>query len=569
MVIAHLARACKALLAASRMASLPTMVGNSATAGRRRGARSAAGTCGEAIVRLLEQYGVDKVFGIPGVHTLEVYRGLSGSTIRHVLARHEQGAGFMADGYGRVRGEAGVCLVISGPGVTNVLTPVAQAYHDSRPLLVLSGAVSTADRGRDRGALHDLPDQRALMAQVTAFSHTVASPAELPSLFARAWDVFTCRRPRPVHIEVPVDVFAADAPAIGRIETHCRPRGQAPEAVRAAADLLWKAARPAILLGGGAAQAGAEAVRLAERIGAPIGLTISAKGAVSSSHSLCLGATLTFHPACDLISEADVLLAAGTQFSHSDWWETDGAPQPKGALIRADIDRSQLDNPFPASIALAGDAAATLDAITAALPCENPQPDRTARAVNRAQAITASLRFPPEISDYKDFIDSLDAALPADRIVVGDSTQPVYAANHLMAARQPRAWLMPIGYGTLGCALPMAVGAKLAAPSRPVVCLVGDGGVLFTLQELATAQDLHMPLPIIVWSNGGYGEIPDAIKRAGISPPATEAQAHDLVQIATGFGCRAERLTTLSGLGDRVRAALESPGPTLIEVRSS
>lgn len=551
------------------MVTLPTMVGNNATAGQRLLARAAGGTCGEAIVGLLEQYSVDTVFGIPGVHTLEVYRGLSRSRIRHVLARHEQGAGFMADGYGRVRGEPGVCVVISGPGVTNVLTPVAQAYHDSRPLLVLSGAVSTADRGRDRGALHDLPDQRALMAQVTAFSHTVADPGELPSVFARAWEVFTCRRPRPVHIEVPVDVLSAGTPAADRIESTCRPPVPSPEAVGAAAAALWAAAKPAVLLGGGAAEAGAAAARLAERIGAPIGLTINAKGAVSSSHPLCLGATLTFRPTRDVISEADVLLAAGTQFSHSDWWETDGAPQPKGTLIRADIDRSQLGNPFPASIALPGDSAATLDAITAALPRDNAQPDRLARAAGRAKAATACVRFPPEIADYRDFVDALDAALPDDRIIVGDSTQPVYAANHLMPATQPRSWVMPIGYGTLGCALPMAVGAKLAAPLRPVVCVVGDGGVLFTLQELATAQELRLPLPVIVWSNRGYGEIRDAMERAGIPPSATEAQAHDLVQIATGFGCRAERLTTVSGLGDRVRAALESPGPTLIEVCSS
>jgi acetolactate synthase I/II/III large subunit len=551
------------------MVTLPTMVGNNATAGQRLPARVAGGTCGEAIVGLLEQYGVGTVFGIPGVHTLEVYRGLSRSRIRHMLARHEQGAGFMADGYGRVRGEPGVCVVISGPGVTNVLTPVAQAYHDSRPLLVLSGAVSTADRGRDRGALHDLPDQRGLMAQVTAFSHTVADPGELPSVFARAWEVFTCRRPRPVHIEVPVDILSADATAADRIESTCRPPVPSPESVRAAAAALWAAARPAVLLGGGAAEAGTAAVRLAERIGAPIGLTINAKGAVSSSHPLCLGATLTFRPARDVISEADVLLAVGTQFSHSDWWDSDGPPQPTGTIIRADIDRSQLDNPFRASIALPGDSAATLDALMAALPRDSSQPDRSTRAAGRANAATASLRFPPEITDYQDFVDALDAALPDDRIIVGDSTQPVYAANHLMPATQPRSWIMPIGYGTLGCALPMAIGAKLAAPSRPVVCLVGDGGVLFTLQELATAQELGLPLPIVVWSNRGYGEIRDAMEKAGIAPSATEAQAHDLVQIATGFGCGAERLTTLSGLGDRVRAALDSPGPTLIEVRSS
>jgi acetolactate synthase I/II/III large subunit len=528
---------------------------------------SAGGTSGEAVVSLLEQYGVEVVFGIPGVHTLEAYRGLSNSTVRHVLARHEQGAGFMADGYGRVRGEPGVCLVITGPGVTNVLTPVAQAYHDSRPLLVLSGAVSTADRGRDRGALHDLPDQQALMSRLTAFSHTVADPGELPSVFARAWDVFTCGRPRPVHIEIPVDVFSAAAPVVERIETPARRPVASPEAVRAAAAMLWNAANPAILLGGGASHAGPEALRLAELIGAPIGLTINAKGAVPSSHPLCLGATLTFHPVCDLISEADVLLAVGTQFSHSDWWELDGPPQPEGSLIRVDIDPGQLDNPFQPSIALLGDSATTLGSLAAALPGEEQRNDRAKLGFSRAQEAARTLRFPSEVSDYRDFLDSVDAALPEDRIVVGDSTQPAYAANHAMAASQPRSWLMPIGYGTLGCALPMAIGAKLASPSRPVICLAGDGGILFTLQELATANDLHMPLPIIVWSNGGYGEIRDAMEKAGISPFAIEAEACDLVEIARGFGCRAERSARLREVGPLIREALQASGPTVIEVR--
>jgi len=546
---------------------MPTVVGDIATGARSEHAHPAGGTSGEAVVSLLEQYGVETVFGIPGLHTLEIYRGLSHSAIRHVLARHEQGAGFMADGYGRVRGEPGVAVVISGPGVTNVLTPVAQAYHDSRPLLVLSGAVSTTDRGRDRGALHDLPDQQALMSRVTAFSHTVADPSELPLVFARAWDVFTCGRPRPVHIEVPVDVFSADAPVVKRIQGPDRRPAASGEAIRAAAAMLWNAAKPAILLGGGASDAGPEALRLAELIGAPIGLTINAKGAVPSSHPLCLGATLTFHPVCDLISEADVLLAVGTQFSHSDWWELDGPPQPQGSLIRVDIDRSQLHNPFQASVALLGDSAAALGSITAALPREQQRNDRAKLGFSRAHEAVRALRFPAEISDYHDFLESVDAALPEDRIVVGDSTQPVYAANHAMAASQPRSWLMPIGYGTLGCALPMAIGAKLASPSRPVICLAGDGGILFTVQELATANDLHMPLPIIIWSNVGYREIRGAMDKAGIAPFATEAEAHDLVEIARGFGCRAERSTELREVGPLIREALNASGPTVIEVR--
>src|ERR1700754_195674 len=151
---------------------------------------------GAVVPRLIAARGIDTVFGIPGAHTIELYRGLAGSGIRHVTPRHEQGAGFMADAWGRVTGEPGVCFLISGPGVTNALTPVAQAYHDSRPLLAISSVVPAARRGE--GDIHDLPDQRGLTSSITAFSHTVTDPAELPAVLARAYDAFTSRRPRPV-----------------------------------------------------------------------------------------------------------------------------------------------------------------------------------------------------------------------------------------------------------------------------------------------------------------------------------------------------------------------------------
>jgi len=275
-------------------------------------------SCGEALIDLLGQYGVSTVFGIPGVHTLEAYRGLTHSSIRHVLCRHEQGAGFAADGWGRVSRAPGVCLVISGPGVTNVLTPMGQAYHDSKPLLVISGAVSAESHGH--GPIHDLPDQRALTAELTAFSHRVEDPQELPGVLARAFEVFECGRPRPVHIAVPVDVLSQVTSRLVRIESE-RTRPQADgAAVSEAADLLAHARTPVILLGGGAVDAGPDALRVAERIGAAVGLTINGKGAIPSSHPLCLGAALSFRPVSDLIRSADVVVAVGTEFSELDWW---------------------------------------------------------------------------------------------------------------------------------------------------------------------------------------------------------------------------------------------------------
>jgi acetolactate synthase I/II/III large subunit len=179
----------------------------------------------------------------------------------------------------------------------------------------------------------------------------------------------------------------------------------------------------------------------------------------------------------------------------------------------------------------------------------------------------ADVQWPADVSAHLELVAALDRSLPEDRIVAADSTQPAYAANHAMPAHRPRSWLMPIGYGSLGCALPMAIGAKVAAPDRPVAALAGDGGVLFTLTELATARDLGLALPVVVWNNSGYGEIRDSMQRVGIPPLGTDASAHDLVAIAQGFGCRGTRAADPDALVRLVGDALAGDRPTLIEVR--
>jgi acetolactate synthase-1/2/3 large subunit len=515
---------------------------------------------GEAAIGLLAQRGVTTVFGIPGVHTLEYYRGLAGSGIRHVTPRHEQGGGFMADGFGRVTGTPGVCLVITGPGVTNVLTPVAQAHHDSKPLLVLSSSV--AAEGHGRGTIHDLPDQRGLTSAVTAFSHAVRSPDELAEAMDRAWDVFESGRPRPVHIQIPVDVLRSPAPDLPA------PRAPAPRPVAGAAELrrasevLIAASRPVVLIGGGGVDAGAQALAVAEMLGAPVGLTINARGAVPTSHPLCLGSALSFPPISDLLLGADAMLAVGTEFSELDWWGLAEPPVLPAALVRIDIDPEQLAS-RPCT-PLLGDAAATLEALAGLLgeraPAGGDARDRVGRAL-------AELRWPDEVADHLELVAALDRALPEDRIVAADSTQPAYAANHAMAAHRPRSWLMPIGYGSLGCALPMAIGAKLAAPERPVLALAGDGGVLFTIAELAAARDERLAIPLVVWNNHGYGEIRDSMARVGIDPIGTDASAHDLVAIARGFGCHGVRADDPADVAAQVVEALTADRPTLIEVR--
>lgn len=522
-------------------------------------------SCGVALVEGLAARGVEVVFGIPGVHTLELYRGLRAHNVRHVTARHEQGAGFMADGYGRVRGRPGVAFVISGPGVTNVLTPLGQARHDGTPLLVVSGAVDRAHAGRHHGAIHDLPDQAGATAAIARRTISIDDAAAVENALDEAWRVLTGGdgAPGPVHLQLPVDV--ARTPAV---QPAARPSGRRdreatdPATLARAVELLSAASAPAIVLGGGARQAGAVAAQLAETLGAPLGLTINAKGAVAASHPLVVASRLGFEPLADLFLDADVVLAVGTQLSELDWWMLERPFALAGRLIRVDVDSAAFAAPVTADVEVCGDATEVLTALADGVRGERPVVGAAARVADALDAI----RWPTEIRDHLPLIAAIDAALPADRIVAVDSTQPGYAANHALDVEEPRSWLMPIGYGTLGCALPMAIGASIAAPDRPVLALAGDGGILFTIQELATARDLRLPLPIVVWNNHGYGEIRDAMAAAEIDPLGTDATATDYVRIAEGFGCHGVRPATLAQATAAISAALAADRPTLIEV---
>jgi thiamine pyrophosphate-dependent acetolactate synthase large subunit-like protein len=240
-------------------------------------------TGGQAAIALLERYGVDTVFGIPGVHTLELYRGLADSKIRHIAVRHEQGAGFMADGYARASGKPGVCVLITGPGMTNAATPIGQAYSDSVPMLVLSSVNATDDLGKGRGRLHEITSQQAAMAPLTAFSRTVRQAQDMPDAYADAYRIFEAGRPRPVHIELPLDLLAAPGPRLGERAAIATPPAPAPDLIAKAATLIAGARRPVILAGGGMVDHGGVVKALAEKIGAAIVPTVAAKGAVPAT----------------------------------------------------------------------------------------------------------------------------------------------------------------------------------------------------------------------------------------------------------------------------------------------
>jgi acetolactate synthase-1/2/3 large subunit len=522
-------------------------------------------TCGEAAIRLLEQYDADTVFGIPGVHTLEFYRGLAHSPIRHVTPRHEQGAGFMALGYARVTGRPGVCCLITGAGLSNAATAIASAHHDSQPLLILSSNSDSADAGKEHGALHDLPDQPAFMSTICAASFDVRDPGDLVEAFADAYAIFDSGRPRPVHIGVPLDILAQPSAGLERLAARGAAPVADPAAVTQAVERLASATRPMILVGGGAARCGAEIAALAECLGAPVTTTIAAKGALPDAHPLALGTTCTIGPVYEALEQADVVVAIATEFSETDYfYAPDFAPPDfQGTLIRIDIDAEQLSKRRPAAIGLHGDAAATLVALESAL---GERAIECAGGAERAAALRAAIDWSAVDGPFAEFLAALDQSIPEGGILAVDSTQPGYAAAQHWRGEFPGGYLHYGGFGTLGPSLPMAIGAKVGAPGRPVAALAGDGGLLFTIPELATAADLGLPLPVIVWNNRGYGEIADSMDRADVPQVGVDTTARDFPAIARGFGCHGVAVGTIAALPSAIAEAFAADRPTLIDV---
>ncbi|MDH4873486.1 5-guanidino-2-oxopentanoate decarboxylase [Pseudomonas sp. BN515] len=526
-------------------------------------------TCGELLVELLEGFGVDTVFGIPGVHTVELYRGLPNTAIRHVTPRHEQGAGFMADGYARVSGKPGVCFIITGPGMTNITTAMGQAYADSIPMLVISSVNNTEQLGMGGGRLHELPSQRNLVSGVAAFSHTLMRPDELPDVLTRAFAVFNGARPRPVHIEIPIDVITAPADHVRRKlgALPSRP-GPCSDAIARAAEMLKGAKRPLVLLGGGCADAGAEAQRLVEALDAPTAYTINAKGVLPKGHPLALGCNQAWVPVRQMVLESDVVLAIGTELGETDYDVVfDGNFRIESQLIRIDIDAEQLNRNYPADIAILSDSRKAMAALADALGATAAF-NADSVGSQRAAAVRAELdaQWPETWNGQRKVLETLQQTLP-DLIVAGDSTQPVYSGNHLFEATRTRSWFnSATGYGTLGYGLPAAVGAKLAAPDRPVIALIGDGGIQFTLPELASAVEAGAPIIVLLWNNSGYGEIKRYMKNRDIPTIGVDIYTPDFQGLARAFGCNAEKAESLEHLAELLKTAAKADRPTVIEV---
>ena len=505
-------------------------------------------TVAQRLVEWLQAMGVEVIFGIPGVHTIELYRALPAAGIRHVTPRNEAGAGFMADGYARVSGRFGVALVITGPGLTNILTPMAQARADSVPMLVISGVNRRDTLGKGLGYLHELPDQLALTHTLGPAYH-LDRPEDLPAILADVARALTSGRGGPVHVQIPLDLMAANAPA--GVADRGAGDGPAPD-VAAANRLLREGQAPVILAGGGCRRADAALRALAERLGAPVILTTNARGLLHG-HPLVVPASPSLEPVRALIRAADPLLVLGSELGPTDcdMYADDGFPAT-GGMIRVDVDAAQLAR-HPAAATVQGDVAAVAPWLTRGAPVA----DGAARAEQARAAARAALPagYVAEVALLERLRDQVPGA-----IMVGDSTQVIYAGNLWHDHDRPGGWFnAATGFGALGYATGAAVGAALAAPDARVLCLIGDGGLMFAPGEVLTAAEEGLDVTFIVFNNHGFGEIADAMRAAGADVLGCTPRPPDLEAFARACGLPFTRATSAT-----VDAA--SPGPRLIEV---
>ena len=521
---------------------------------------------GAQISQMLGARGVDVIFGIPGVHNVELYRGIEAAGITHVLARHEQGAGFMADGYARASGRPGVAYVITGPGLCNIMTPMGQAYSDSVPVLVISACLD--DPVGMRGQLHQMLDQRGAAACVCEASDEARSAAAAYELVDRAFVAFRAGRARPRHIQVPIPLLGQMVPA-----APVGPPGQgavlgqpAPTDLRAITRDLAQARKPVLILGGGLAAHGDEGARLARALvaqsGAAAFMTYAGGGLLAPDDPMSFGCYLGRPESARIIGESDLVIAIGTELSENDLWRI--GLGHSGTLVRVDVDPEVLADRHRADITVQADAGLFVQGVLEHLG------EVGAAKWDSAGIAAARARFRAETDAERPGIaalcDALRAVMPQDAMVFSDMTQFAYVAKEVWDMPAPGLWHHPTGFGTLGYALPAAIGGAMARPGRPTVCIAGDYGFQYTVQELGTAVEMGLPIPILLWDNGKLKEIEDSMVASQIAPNAVKAVNPDFCKLAEAYGCLSASPETIEALQAALLAALEADRPTLIRM---
>ena len=530
-------------------------------------------SCAEATIELLSKYGVTTIFGIPGVHTLDFCRALTDSAddpnkIRHVQARNEQGAGFMAEGWARATGNVGVALVISGPGVTNASTALGQCYADSLPLLLISAEPKSESLGKGQGVLHEITEQKKVTEPLTAFSETVKTPNDVPILLERAFTIFRSKRPRPVHISIPIDIQAQpvnfnwepmQTPPCSKVSEY---------GLLKTISLINESKKIVCILGGGSCDAGEEVRQLVDNLGPVVITTTAGKGVIDDNHPLVISGGTVRAEAREYLSKADLILAVGTEMAETDNYV--GKYTINGKIIRVDIDNKKINDNYQATVGLVGDAKETIQKLNAKLnnsvsieQLESAKND----VIDIKRQVDANLTKSEK--RHKKFLTILRTIAPSETIFSTDACQLSYTGVFDFNIPEARKWLHPVGFCALGNALPNAIGAKMALPMMPVSVLVGDGGFMFSMPELLTAKEQNLSLPVIIWENGGYKQIRDDMRKMNIDQVGVKGLNPDFIELAKSCHCQAVYANSAELFIKTFKKALSTIGPTIILVKEN
>lgn len=519
-------------------------------------------TVGAQISKLLKNKGVDFIFGIPGVHNQELYRGIEEAGIEHVLARHEQGAGFMADGYARATGRPGVAFVITGPGVCNIMTPMGQAYSDSIPMLILSSSLEERTLEPGRGRLHEMKDQRLAAETVCDWSIVAKNETEIYDLIERAFYEFQTLRKRPKHIQIPINLLES----LSELDCIKIKEKRTPKEIKTfqSLDFIEGLFRnfPKILFifGGGTCHCSDLAREVMKKCNAASFSTFAGRGIIKSDNELNFGSYLSHKSSLSPISDADIVIAVGTSLSEVDIWRESLGVSGKFIWVNSDPEA------FSSSVGLHQKVICNsedfLRFLNDRIPVNYPNKWDVMVVKNFKRKCES------EVNSVRPGITPLCYALrectDENTMFFSDMTQFAYVAKEVIPMDFPNLWHHPYGFGTLGFALPAAIGGALGKPNTPIIAIAGDYGFQYTIQELATAVELKLSIPIILWDNHKLKEIEDSMQSAQIAPNSVKALNPDFCQLAIAYGASSASPKDIKEFKAEVLKAFSNEVPTLI-----
>ena len=517
-------------------------------------------TGGQALVQAIKREGIETIFALPGVQLDWAFDALydERDAIKVYHTRHEQATAYMADGYARTTGKIGTSMVVPGPGLLNASAALSTAYACSSPVLCITGQINSKLIEQGAGQLHEIPHQLEMIGSVTKWAGRAVTPQEIPGLVREAFRQIRSGRPRPVEIEIPPDTLAMTADVTLLDPAPVERSAGDPSLLRQAAALLRAAERPLICAGGGVllAEAWEELQVLAELLEAPVIMTSNGRGALSDRHYLAH----TGLSGQRLLAGADVVLAVGTRFSHPKEW---GVP-PGATVIRLDADEGEVARQPVPSVGIVGDAKAGLVALVAQVDGIGPRPSRE-KELNALKQAVADQLF--ELQPQHAYAQAIREELPDDGILVNDVTQISFFASAGYPLYAPRTMIGPGYQGTLGCGFATALGAQVGNPKKKVVCVSGDGGFMYNVQELATMKHHRIPLVVVVFNDNAFGNV-KRIQQQNYRGRmiASDLTNPDFVALAHAFGIAGMRAEGPDALHGTLREALATNEPVLIEV---